>query len=255
MRRFAAFVLLILCFISCVGGGTKAGKPDNAGEMPVPEVSLDDPAIVPVDRSVKWWVTRHDNRKNSVLYDQKIILIGDSITQGYEGTEAWAALNSQFNYRITNLGFSGDRTEHVIWRLLNGEFPAGINPEYVVLLIGTNNKDKPESIAAGIGKIIKIINENAPNSKILLFSLLPCGSGSDDENAKKNYEVNRIISKYNGYLNIQYVDIWKYYLKDTEELNEKLFSDKLHLTLEGYNIWKSKIIEIITGKQEGAGKR
>jgi hypothetical protein len=59
-------------------------------------------------------------------------------------------------------------------------------------MIGTNNGHKPESIAAGIGKILKILNKNAPLSKIVLLSILPCGSGNNDENTIRNNAVNNI---------------------------------------------------------------
>ena len=246
MRRFVVFFLAICCFTGCVG----SGKAKKTGEMPVPKITLDDPAIVPVSRSTQWWVDRHDTRIHDIIKNQKIIFIGDSITQGYERTEAWEELKTKYNNRITNLGFSGDRTEHVLWRLLNGEFPIGINPEYVVIMIGTNNNNEPESIAAGIGEILKTINATAPKSKILLFSLLPRGSGTDDSGTKRNYAVNQIIEKYDGYLNTKYIDISKYYVTDTGKLKEGLFSDRLHLTPEGYTIWKDKIIEILGKNQE-----
>jgi lysophospholipase L1-like esterase len=98
-------------------------------EIPIPVVSLNDPAIIPISRYEHWWIDRHDTRKNNLQYNQKIIFIGDSITQGWEETEAWEDLNKKFGNKITNLGFAGDQTQHVIWRLENGEFPAGINPE------------------------------------------------------------------------------------------------------------------------------
>ena len=37
-----------------------------------------------------------------------------------------------------NLGIGGDRTQHVLWRLDNGNID-GIKPKLAVLMIGTNN--------------------------------------------------------------------------------------------------------------------
>ena len=238
-RRCATLLLIIFHCIGCAGGVTRTGT------IPVPDVPLNDPALAPASRISKWWVDRHNARIKNIIINQKIILIGDSITQGYEGTEAWTALLKQYNNKITNLGFAGDGTEHVIWRLENGEFPAGINPEYIVLMIGTNNRNAPTSIAAGIGKILKIINANSPGSKILLFSILPRGSGINDTDTVRNYAVNQIIKNYSGYLGIKYIDIGNSYIKSTGELIEELFTDRLHLTQAGYAIWKDKIIEVV----------
>ena len=239
-RLFSVLLILfhLFSFVSCT----------TKGVLPAEPVHPDDPAIVPLSRSVKWWIQRHNDRLN-VKYNQKIIFIGDSITQGWEYSELWAELNQQYNFRITNLGFSGDQTQHVIWRLENGEFPPGINPEYVVLMIGTNNKHEPKSIAAGIAKIIMLIHNASPATKIILLSLLPCGTGNDDQNTIKNNMVNTMIKKYNGYCNVKYYDLGQFYVDKKGQLIEKLFTDSLHLSAEGYALWREKLTEMIDTKR------
>jgi len=214
-------------------------------EIPIPKVSSDDPAITPASRfDVQSWADRH-NVKINIIPNQKLIFIGDSITQLLEETSIWITLNQRYDNKITNLGFGGDQTQNVIWRLENGEFPIGINPEYVVLMIGTNNRHGSISIAAGIGKIVKIINKNSPSTKIILLSLLPRGSGNNDINTIRNNAVNEIIKEYDEYLNIKYLNIGQYYVDDNGVLKDELFTDRLHLTSAGYKIWMEKIMEII----------
>ena len=245
MRRILLLIPVICFCIGCAGGKTRNDM------LPVPAVSANDTAIIPASRSPQWWIDRHNSKiEDNVVKNQKIVLIGDSITHGFELIRAWKTLNTRYKNKITNLGFSGDSTEHVIWRLENGEYPPGINPEYVVLMIGTNNKNKPESTAAGIGKIIKIINGNSPKSKILLFSILPRGKGTDDPDTKRNYAVNQIIKKFDGYMNVKYIDLGPFFVDESGELLEELFAkDKLHIKSEGYEIWKDKIIESIDRKK------
>ncbi|MDR1893784.1 MAG: GDSL-type esterase/lipase family protein [Spirochaetales bacterium] len=200
---------------------------------------------VPVNPAFTSWYERHNDRVSNVITGQKLILIGDSLTQFWEGTEAYEGLLARCGNKITNLGFGGDQTQNVIWRLENGEFPPGINPEYVSLLIGSNNRQSPNAIAQGIAAIIKIINRNAPAAKILLFSLLPRETGLNNENTRRNNEVNELIKHYHGQLNVQYVNIAPCYLNPEGSLKNELFTDTLHLTEGGYNIWKDKLEEMV----------
>jgi lysophospholipase L1-like esterase len=177
MKTVKKLILLVLvfCFILCAC--------DNG-------LVSDESALIPASVSVQWWEDRHNELSNHVIPNQKIILIGDSLTHGWEGTAPWTELKVKYADKITNLGFAADKTQHVIWRLQNGEFPVGINPEYVVLLIGSNNtQNRPQAIAAGIEKIITIINQNAPVTHIILVSLLPRGSGNYGKETRRIYEV------------------------------------------------------------------
>jgi lysophospholipase L1-like esterase len=266
MNSLLRAIFLIICFIAR-GSGFKAlfeprapMPPAGPSEyqtveddaMPVPVVPPDDPVIVPMSRPEEWWQDRHGEKAGDIRRNQKIVFIGDSIVQRWEeeGLEAWQELDQRYGSKITNLGFGADRIQHVIWRLNNGEFPARINPEYIVLLVGTNNllffSDSPESMAAGIGNIIETLHKRSPKSKIVLCSLLPSDSsiGIGDIESKRG-AVNSMIMEYDGYLNVSYVDIGQYYTDDAGNLRDGLFADGVHLTLEGYNIWKDKIIEIV----------
>jgi lysophospholipase L1-like esterase len=211
--------------------------------------STDDPALVPAQQNVDWWEERHTDRRLNVINNQKIVLVGDSITHGWEGTEAWDILNAKYDNKITNLGFGGDGTQHVIWRLTNGEFPSGINPEYTVLMIGTNNTSwgyQPKSIAAGIEKIIEIIHERAPDTKIILFSIFPREAAPGNSMRVNNNKVDEIIKQYDGSKNVRYYDIGQYYTDEKGAIIYDLYApDLLHLAPAGYTVWKDKLVELI----------
>jgi lysophospholipase L1-like esterase len=90
-----------------------------------------------------------------------------------------------------------------------------------------------------------MLNNNSPQSKILLFSILPRGSGTNDPETTRNNVVNQIIKNYHGYFNIKFIDIGNSYIKRSGELIEELFTDRLHLSEAGYAIWKDKIIDVV----------
>ena len=113
-----------------------------------------------------WWKDRHEEKL--ALAKQggwELVFLGDSITHGWErnGKSTW---DKYYGARkAINLGFGGDRTEHVLWRLEHGEFD-GYKPRVVVIMIGTNNTGHdmhpPEAIAAGIEKIVYYNSKTNP---------------------------------------------------------------------------------------------
>ena len=95
-------------------------------------------ALEPVPRQ-GGWMKRHESFNKRVAQGKvDLVLIGDSITQGWEGRgkKVWKTHYGKRN--AVNLGIGGDRTQHVIWRLDNGNLK-GIAPKAAVVMIGTNN--------------------------------------------------------------------------------------------------------------------
>ena len=247
--KFRRLTILFPAIFALLPAYTGCKIEHNTG-IPVPDVPANTRTINPAHRLGEVaWKTRHIQKTATVKNDQKIIFIGDSITQLWEqqGYDQWDEMETQFGDKLTNIGFSGDGTQHVIWRMQNGEFPAGINPEYAVIKIGTNNvdADSAEAIAAGIAKIAIMINQISPQTKILICSILPRGNVTADARTRVINAVNAILKTYDGHRNIQFIDLYDLYLNPDGSLNTGLFTDNLHLTAAGYEIWKDKIMEVI----------
>ena len=169
----------------------------------------------------------------------RIVFLGDSITDGWNrgGEFSWLKFAP---YDPANFGISGDRTEHVLWRLVNGELDT-VRPKVVVIMIGTNNigqlkDEQPEWAAAGVTKIVETVREKLPESKVLLLAVFPRGNSDSRERAGVA-AINQIISKLDNGSTVRYLDIGHAFLDPNGELPKEIMPDKLHLTAKGYELW------------------
>ena len=192
-----------------------------------------------------WWQERHESKAIEAKKNKwDIIFLGDSITHSWEtaGKKTW---NKYYQKRrAINLGFSGDRTEHVLWRLDNGEFEE-VQPKVVVLMIGTNNtghrKDPPKAIAAGVEKIIERINTKSPTTKILLLAIFPRSEKVSDPQRKNNDRANALIKQLTKKDGVTYLDINERFLLPDGTLSKEIMPDLLHPKQKGYAIWAEAI--------------
>jgi lysophospholipase L1-like esterase len=107
-----------------------------------------------------------------------LVFVGDSITDGWRGTGASVWQKSFAAHKALNLGISGDRTEHVLWRLQHGELD-GYEARLFVIMIGTNNGDPAPDVAEGIKAILAEIRGKQPQANILLLGIFPRGEKPD----------------------------------------------------------------------------
>ncbi|MEM8678327.1 MAG: platelet-activating factor acetylhydrolase IB subunit [Planctomycetota bacterium] len=198
-------------------------------------------ALTPAPQDEEWWRERHQEKLKEVAQgDAQLIMIGDSITHSWETTGATTAEQYYGDRQLLNLGYSGDRTEHVLWRLQHGELE-GLSPKLVVLLIGTNNTghrlDKPEATAEGINAIVKEIQARVPKARLLLLGVLPRGAAPDDEMRQINDRINQLIARDAKQAGIDYLNLDAVFLGEEGRLAEALMPDELHPNAAGYQVW------------------
>ena len=193
--------------------------------------------------SINWWTPRHEKKlaeAQALGKSAEVVFIGDSITEGWEksGAPVW-----QRNYQAMHglaLGFGGDRTENVLWRLQHGEVDA-IAPKVAVLMFGTNNtgnrQEDPKTIAAGILRNIDELRRRLPDTKILLLAIFPRGEKPDDQLRQINEKVNAIISGFADNRRVYYLDINREFLTADGTLSKDIMPDLLHPNEKGYEIW------------------
>ncbi len=174
--------------------------------------------------------------------EAQLVFLGDSITAGWgRQSNIWNAAFGK--YKPANFGIGGDRTQHVLWRIQNGELD-GIKPKAAVLMIGTNNSstDPADGTARGIQKIIATIREKLPNTKILLLAVFPRGEKpTNNPGREKNNQVNAIIAKYADGKHVHFLDIGSKFLQPDGTLTKDIMPDLLHLSAAGYQIWADAI--------------
>ena len=180
--------------------------------------------------------------------EAQVVFLGDSITAGWNGQKDLFE-KEYAQYKAANFGIGGDRVQHVLWRVENGEFE-GIKPKAVVLMIGTNNsgtaENSPEQIAAGIKNIVEAIHKRTPDAKILLLAIFPRGEKEDPKGnpgRAKNQAVNAIIAKLDDGKKVHFFDIGAKFLKPDGTLTVEIMKDRLHLTAAGYQIEADAIRE------------
>ncbi len=199
-------------------------------------------AVTPESRPDVWWTERHE-QKLKALKEQKtvdLLMIGDSITHGWEGHGKKVWENYYAKRNAFNIGYGGDRTEHVIWRLQHGEV-GGITPKLAVIMIGTNNtghrQDPPKATAAGIKAIIGELRKKLPKTKILLLAVFPRGAYKDNRLRKINDGINKIIKDYDDDKTVFFLDINSTFLTDDGVLPKAIMPDFLHPREDGYRMW------------------
>jgi lysophospholipase L1-like esterase len=205
----------------------------------------DHSAIDPLPRDAGWR-TRHDLLNKRTVDGGKraqVVFIGDSITQGWEGAgkEVWE--QNYAKYEAINLGIGGDRTQHVLWRLDNGNID-GLSPKAAVVMIGTNNSNgednSAEQIAEGVRAIMQKLRSKLPDTKIVLCAIFPRGENVNPQRGKI-LQANQIIQKLADGKNVIWADFGHKFLDDGGHIPRSLMPDYLHLSKEGYQIWADSI--------------
>jgi lysophospholipase L1-like esterase len=217
--------------ISCVLASLAAALPCLAqSRLP--------PAAQPIERSDGWWQQRH-REKLAELHRGPVdlVFLGDSITQDYEqsGPPAYRDFRPVWekyygDRHALNLGFSGDATSHLLWRIEHGEVD-GIAPKVAIILIGANNLGRLHWPAAedirGVEAVVAATRRKLPHTRILLLGVLP--SERTEWATATTLEINKALAATygNGSVpDVTYVDVGPVFMTGGH-LDRSLYLDPL----------------------------
>ncbi len=210
-------------------------------------------AVVPVPQ--RGWAARHQQKveaARTAKYD--LLLIGDSITHNLD-LPAYKDVWDQFfaSRRTLDLGYSGARTENILWNLQNGELE-NQSPKVAVLLIGTNNSDDanypivhtPEEIAEGTKAIVELLRAKLPETKILLLRIFPRTNvykkgeverGSAKRRFETNLRASELVARLADGKMVHYLDVNHVFLRLDGSIDPELMPDLLHPSPKGALLW------------------
>ncbi len=222
-------------------------------------------AATPISRlDLKWWRDRHLAKLEELRrVKPNLIFLGDSITQDweYDGPEPWRRFAPEWqrfygDRTAVNLGFKGDTTASLLWRIRNGETD-GIAPKVAVILIGANNLGRlhwsASDTLAGIDAIIADLRHRLPSTRILLLGVLP--SERSEWATETTWTINRALDeRYARDTHVTFLDVGHVFMKD-RRLNRDLFYDPilnppeppLHPTARGQALMSAAMEPVLAG--------
>ena len=240
-------LMLSLMLIGFLGVIVVGVMPNVHAAEKAPKVKTSD---IPKPRLGGWWFKRqgeHIDKMAKGKYD--VLMVGDSITQNWEtqGAKVWEKDIKSLN--AINLGFGGDRTEHVLWRL--DHLPVQkTSPKVAVVMVGTNNicwgRDKPKYAAEGVAAIATKLRTIYPEMKVLVLGVFP-------RRHKPTHRHRAEILELNGYLpgllkgmkGVTYMDIGQNFLDDKGVLSKEIMPDGTHPSPKGHQIWADAMVPVL----------
>ena len=183
------------------------------------------PAAQPFSRAdLPWWQARLAAKQAELrTHPPDLVWYGDSITQQFEqsGPQPWRNFAPVWDRyyaprHAINLGFKGDATAHLLWRIEHGEAD-GIHPRLAIVLIGANNFGHlhwpAQPTLQGIEAVVAALHTRLPQTRILLLGVLPSiRSPWVDQNTRTLNAA--LAARYAGGQDVTFRDLSALFLRD-----------------------------------------
>ena len=169
-----------------------------------------------------------------------IVMLGNSLTDGGEFNEL---LN---NRHVKNRGIVGDIVQGLIDRIdpiIKGQ------PKKLFILTGVNDIShdvSADSIARAMEKLIVMVKQGSPRTKIYLQSLVPFNNDVREWKLLKGrdhvvVEANALLEQVARRQGVTWINLYPLFVDDQGRLRADLTNDGLHLMGKGYLIWRDAL--------------
>jgi len=205
-------------------------------------------SVNPAPRIAEWWFARQAEKIGLMSKGEfDLLMVGDSITNNFENEKVGLKVWEKYfvPLKAINLGFGGDRTEHVLWRL--DHLPVMKKaPKGAVLLLGTNNigwgSDTPKQAAEGVQAVAAKLKEIYPDMKVLVLGVLPRRRNLDHPHRKQINELNAYLPELlKDMKGVSFRDIGPAFLDEKGFLSEEMMPDTTHPSEKGHEVWAKAI--------------
>ncbi len=184
--------------------------------------------------------------RRATLFDElpigkkDIVMLGNSLTDGCEFNELLG------NRHIKNRGIVGDIIQGLIDRI--GPIIKG-QPKKLFIMSGVNDIShdvSADSIARAMEKLIVMVKQGSPRTKIYLQSLLPFNNDVREWKLLKGrehvvVEANALLEQVARRQGVTWINLYPLFVDDQGRLRADLTNDGLHLMGKGYLIWRDAI--------------
>ncbi len=263
-RALGADLLLTAAGLA-MAGGIAAAPADFVSTKPTQRVEYWQQRQAQIDAAL------HEGAR---LRAVKLVFLGDSITDFWllgddpwvpgqlHGLKIWneTFAGTSSHFMALNLGISGDRLEHVLFRLLPrsagglGHLDAPeLKPDFIALMLGINNTWAPEqpivaSIVAGVRAVLLAVHEQKPGARIVLQSLLPTNDAA--KNRDVVVPINQALAMladdpaFKPYTT--WLDLYPDFVDSNGwQLGTFFMKDGLHPAEPGYRVWRDRLVQTL----------
>lgn len=182
------------------------------------------------------WADMHRSFVEQAKAVHSIAFFGDSVTFLLAADKIWN--ETYVPMGAGNFGIRSDRTQHLLWRLQNGELD-GPPPKVCIVLIGTNNIDDniDDEIVLGIEAVVAEIRKLAPSSRVLLLGIFPREQSPDNPIRGRIKAINAALRQLENH-HVSFLDLGQHFLQSNGEISPTIMRDFVHPTPAGFVLWR-----------------